>query len=67
MKKSIISKITGFINIFFIENDIKDLDFGIINNIFEYYRSVNMNEVRCFLNMYENNHNLENKFFFIST
>lgn len=64
-KKSIISWLNRLINIILSKNDIIDLDFGRINNTFEYYRTVNMNEVRCFLNMYENNHNLENKFFFI--
>ena len=61
--KSIISWLVRLVNIILSKNDIIDLDFERINNSFEYYKKVNMNEVRCFLNMYENNHNLEEKFF----
>ncbi len=64
-KKSIISWLTRLINIILSKNDIIDLDFERINNTFKYYRTVNMKEVRFFLNMYENNQNLEDKFFFI--
>jgi hypothetical protein len=62
--KSIISWLVRLINIILTKNDIIDLDFERINNSFLYYKNINMNEVRCFLNMYENNHNLVEKFFF---
>jgi hypothetical protein len=62
--KSIISWLVRLINIILAKNDIIDLDFERINDSFIYYKSINMNEVRCFLNMYENNHNIVEKFFF---
>ena len=62
--KSIISWLVRLINIILAKNDIIDLDFQRINDSFIYYKSINMNEVRCFLNMYENNHNIVEKFFF---
>lgn len=63
-ERSLINWITRVINIILQKSMIIDKDFVKINETFEYYKSVNIFEVIGFLNMIDNNHDFQKKYYF---